>query len=909
MMHSAVPASQSVSTQLMKVVFSFYLILAVTVTLVHMSVEFYHTKENIARELNIIQKTYNASLAKAMWDMNIKQLQPTFLGMVQLSTLVGVKLENERGEEIGASGVVLDKDGKAVKVETGEKRVVMDGYSGLFFYSFPIIYKRGGREIKVGEATLYSSRGVVFDKVKLGFMFIIINSVIKTIGLWILFLWVFRLKLGRPLSTLIDATGQIQLDRLEDLRVNVRTEGRNELKILEEAFNTMIQKLLQARIRLTDYAKELEDRVKERTAELGQLNERLMQDIAARKKAEKALTESEEKYRMVAEQANDGILIIQDGIVRYANPQIAMMLGSPLSEIAGFYFVKFVAPEDRGSVLSHYRKRLSREPVPSRYETVLLHHDGHRVAAEINAGLTEYEGHEAVLAFVRDVTDRKHAEEELRKAKENAESANRAKSEFLANMSHEIRTPMNAILGFSEILLSDEGDPVRASHLKTIVSSGKVLLGLIDGILDLSKIEAGKLKFNYEPVDLQQILENTVQMFQHKAGSKGIEITKNAGEIPYSLLLDDVRIRQILNNLVSNAMKFTHEGFVRISAFTESSDTKTCSLTMEVEDTGVGIPEDQQEHIFEMFSQKKGQDFRQYGGTGLGLSITRRLAERMGGSISLSSQEGKGSVFRVVLPEVSVCENRKSGHGEEESRDMKFESATVLIVDDIACNRDLIRLYLLHTGIEITEADSVGKAWEMMCISKPDLILADIRMPGKSGFDLCGEIRSDSRFRDIPIIAVTASAMKDTEQSIRESFDGFLRKPLDRKNLLAELRKFLPWHTAAKELGAADILYEKDVLRQNMPIPRELLTRFDTEILPEWKEVSEIFFMDEIEIFARKLADIADTWQIAFLKKYASDLCQHVQTVDIEQLQMQMVQFPEIVSRIRKIMEDSEENR
>ncbi|MCP4150526.1 MAG: hypothetical protein GY757_22460, partial [bacterium] len=219
-------------------------------------------------ELRIIQKTYNASLAKAMWDMNLRQLKPTFLGMVQFPTLVGVKLENHRGEEIGTSGVVLNKDGNTVKMEAGNEKILEKGSTGLFFYSFPILYKRGDKEINVGEATLYSSRGVVFDKVKLGFMFIVINAVIKTIGLWFLFLWIFGRMLGQPLAILTNATDRIQLDQLDNLGINIKTKGRNELKVLEESFNAMIQKLLRARIKLTDYANELELRVRERTDEL-----------------------------------------------------------------------------------------------------------------------------------------------------------------------------------------------------------------------------------------------------------------------------------------------------------------------------------------------------------------------------------------------------------------------------------------------------------------------------------------------------------------------------------------------------------------------------------------------------------------------------------------------------------------
>ncbi len=267
-----VRVKDSIAAQLLKVVFSVYFILTLVVTFTHMSAEFFSTRDNVNHELQVIGHTFAPGLAHALWDINMEQLQPTFLGMVQFPTVVGVKLLNERGKEVGASGVVTSSDGEIIEIKRSGEKTVRGGYTGLFEYSFPIVYKQRERKIKVGEATIYSSTGVVFDKVKLGFFFIVVNAIIKTIALWTLFLWISRSMLTRPLAAFTAATARIRLDELKDFRIDVKTKGRNELKILEEAFNIMVRQLVSARNRLKDLNQSLEQKVRERTLQLEKSN-------------------------------------------------------------------------------------------------------------------------------------------------------------------------------------------------------------------------------------------------------------------------------------------------------------------------------------------------------------------------------------------------------------------------------------------------------------------------------------------------------------------------------------------------------------------------------------------------------------------------------------------------------------
>ncbi len=291
---SLVPVKDSIATKLLTVVFSFYFILTLSVTVVHMVVEYYHTKDNVIEELELIKSTFELGLAKALWDMNPDQLQPTFLGIVRFPTVIGVQLKEERGSHIREMGVVVNQQGETVEVDQNGNQVPATGFVDLIKYDFPVIYTTSrGKKIKVGEATIYSSSAVVIEKVQLGFIFIFVNAIIKTIALWVLFLLVSRILLSRPLSILTKAVANLDLSRIEDVKINIEDEQRTELKVLEEAFNAMIQKLLQARQELENINSNLEEKVKQRTKELYESHEVLQTKHNQLKATQTQLVQSE----------------------------------------------------------------------------------------------------------------------------------------------------------------------------------------------------------------------------------------------------------------------------------------------------------------------------------------------------------------------------------------------------------------------------------------------------------------------------------------------------------------------------------------------------------------------------------------------------------------------------------------
>ncbi|OVE80813.1 hypothetical protein BVY04_04840 [bacterium M21] len=382
--------------------------------------------------------------------------------------------------------------------------------------------------------------------------------------------------------------------------------------------------------------------------------------------------------------------------------------------------------------------------------------------------------------------------QKLEKSMEEAQAANRSKSEFLANMSHEIRTPMNAVLGFAEILKTREINPQKLQYIDAIYTSGKALLSLINDILDLSKVEAGKLELQYSAVSLERLFDEINTIFAGKIQDKGVAFSMElASNIPETLLLDEVRVRQVLINLIGNAHKFTERGFIRLSASVNSLGS-TVALTLTVTDSGIGIRKEQQDNIFGAFEQTKGQKVRQFGGTGLGLAISRRLVELMGGHLTVESEAGIGSTFTLNLPGVEVAAgDLEQRTGTPDFDHIIFEPVKVLVVDDIDFNRDILRTFLEGQEITIFEAEDGKTALAQTYKQHPDLILLDMRMPAMDGYEVAKRLRDDESMKDIPIIAVTASALKRDEEIISSLCDGYLRKPVSKNELIGELMKHL----------------------------------------------------------------------------------------------------------------------
>mgnify|MGYP001546789501 CR=1 FL=1 len=398
------------------------------------------------------------------------------------------------------------------------------------------------------------------------------------------------------------------------------------------------------------------------------------------------------------------------------------------------------------------------------------------------------------VALKKEKNERLLAEQAIR-----AESAAREKSAFLANMSHEIRTPMNAILGFSDLLISDLPATGKARHrVQAIRESATSLLQLINDILDLSKIDAGMIELHLEPTDLHEVSEFMRTVFAEQAARKGLQLGYEVDpSVPHALMLDRSRLRQVIVNLVGNAIKFTDRGHVTLGVHWETHPLNRGAGTLEIDviDTGLGIPAEKQAEIFRPFVQVNPQRASERQGSGLGLSIVHRLTERMGGTVAVDSEVGKGTRFRLRFTDVGVSVRLPTHARADLADDIDFnelEPAELLVVDDNGPNRDLIAGYFEKTDHQLRFAVNGVEAVEKIREKLPNLVLMDIRMPEMDGHTALMELRKIPGTELLPVVAVTASSMIDDEQVLRGYFAGYVRKPFSRQALFHELAAFLP---------------------------------------------------------------------------------------------------------------------
>ncbi len=506
-----------------------------------------------------------------------------------------------------------------------------------------------------------------------------------------------------------------------------------------------------------------------------------------------ALAESREQYRSVVEDAPLFICAIKlDGEITYVNPEFARYFMKATDEITGQNMLKMVPRNHRSLVLTSINSLTPTNPV-SQIEHQIIRDDAPRWIHVCHRGIFDEHGKcISLMCFGQDIDDRIRNEIALRAAKEKAEEATRAKSDFLANVSHEIRTPLNAIIGFGNLLELEDITMKQYNFVHSITTASNALLGLVNDILDLSKIEAKKLKLAPSTMDLNSTCDELEVIFAQRAMKKGIDFQIIIPvDIP-PLIIDGLRLRQILSNLIDNAVKFTEKGHVHLIISHYPSEKKhQMNLQFVVRDTGIGISPERVKYVFNAFEQNDSSITRKYGGTGLGLTISRYLAELMGGNISVESTLGEGSAFIVTINNIMIADAPEPPE-ETPNTLNKFAPVEVLLVDDIEDNRNVLAQQLLALNLIPVESMNGLQAVEAAKNHPPALILMDIRMPMMDGCEAARKIRKLPGLKNMPIIAITASALDLNKTGYDLAlFDDILSKPINIFDLSNRLADYL----------------------------------------------------------------------------------------------------------------------
>lgn len=786
----------SLGLLLLRVVFSIYLVVTIVITSAQMYSDYKLEKEAVKTNLASYQTIYGNSVATALWNLDTDQLVATLDGASELIDITGILLYDSDLATVYHRGNAPQSANELSSLRLGQQ--------GLFFTGSRIEFA----DKYIGTLYLFSSETVVFNKVKYNFLFIIINALIKTAVLWILFLWAFRRYLNKALDQFIakmKATRFSSSEETASAQIDEASLKSRELSFLNQVFDSLKRRLQQNQRDLEASNARLEQTVNERTERLRRQSA-LLEAVGAQAQvgAWEYDLSSDQTYWSETTKA---IFEVEQDFTPNERKTLSFF------------------GESEAQKLVVARNQAEQLGTPWNLELMLTTAKGQQRWI-VSTGEAEFENEQCVRLFgsIQDIDHRVRASQELLKAKEKAEQADELKTGFLTSLSHEIRTPMNGIIGMLNVLIENDLNTSQLAQAKVALSSAETLLALLNDMIDISRIESGKFTLSPINFDLHELFSSQVSLWRNKAEEKGLKLVLSTDALAFQYAFADPhRICQIVSNLINNAIKFSHSGTIELRAATKIHRQRA-ELIISLSDQGIGIDKAKQSVIFQAFTRGDFKLTGDLGGAGLGLNIVKELAELMDGSVELESQEGEGSTFTVKLTigvadagieeefnarsqlnspaantENPITVLTKSLEGSKSTvESTPNEHKTALVVEDNPVNQLVASALLEQQGWQSEVVQDGIDALKVLAKNRDksrfQLILMDCLMPNMNGYETTQKIRSGEsgdEYRSIPIIAMTANAMKgDKEKCIKAGMDDYLSKPVTPDSLRQVLQKW-----------------------------------------------------------------------------------------------------------------------